>query len=203
MVHYYCNPNITNCTIVNNTASVNGGGIFGDYNDNLTGVNNIIWGNSALSGSQIYLITGGTFNCNYSDIQGGWVGEGNIDSDPMFVDPANNDYNLQSSSPCIDAGDPETPNDPDGTIADIGAFYFDQTQPSTPVEDLVISVDGDNLVLNWEDVVGATGYNVYRSTEPYFDITGLTPIAEPTVPTFEDAAALSGGAKFYIVTWED
>lgn len=66
-----------------------------------------------------------------------------------------------------------------------------------------ISVDGDNVVLNWEDVAGASGYNVYRSSEPYFDISGLTPIAEPALSTFEDAGAVSGGAQFYIVTWED
>jgi hypothetical protein len=30
-------------------------------------------------------------------------------------------------SPCIDAGDPAFPLDPDGTIADMGAFYYDQT----------------------------------------------------------------------------
>jgi len=127
----------------------------------------------------------------------------NIFLDPLFVDPANDDYNLQASSPCIDAGDPTTSNDPDGTIADIGAFYFDQTQPSTPVEDLVISVVGDNVVLNWEDVAGASGYNVYRSSEPYFEIGGLTPIAEPAMSTFEDVGVLSGGAQFYIVTWEN
>ena len=30
-------------------------------------------------------------------------------------------------SPCIDAGDPNSPLDPDSTIADMGAFYFDQS----------------------------------------------------------------------------
>ena len=29
-------------------------------------------------------------------------------------------------SPCIDAGDPNSPLDPDGTIADMGAYYFNQ-----------------------------------------------------------------------------
>jgi hypothetical protein len=51
----------------------------------------------------------------------------NIILDPLFVNQPENNFNLQSSSPCIDAGDPHSPLDPDSTIADIGAFYFDQT----------------------------------------------------------------------------
>ena len=52
----------------------------------------------------------------------------NIFLNPQFVDAGNGDYNLDGSSPCIDAGDPSSPQDPDATIADQGAFYFDQTE---------------------------------------------------------------------------
>jgi hypothetical protein len=50
----------------------------------------------------------------------------NIIMNPLFVNLQNHDYHLQANSPCIDAGDPRTPFDPDSTIADIGAYYFDQ-----------------------------------------------------------------------------
>ena len=50
----------------------------------------------------------------------------NIFLDPVFVNPAAGNYHLQWGSPCIDAGDPTSPLDPDSTIADIGAYYFDQ-----------------------------------------------------------------------------
>ncbi len=50
----------------------------------------------------------------------------NIFMDPQFADTANGDYHLTANSPCIDAGDPELLPDPDGTVADIGAFYFNQ-----------------------------------------------------------------------------
>jgi predicted outer membrane repeat protein len=72
---------------------------------------------------------------SYSDIQGGWTGTGNIDADPLFADPPGGDFQLTwvnypdpdtSKSPCIDAGDPSSPFDPDGTVADMGAYYFDQ-----------------------------------------------------------------------------
>ncbi|MCL4706789.1 T9SS type A sorting domain-containing protein [bacterium] len=51
----------------------------------------------------------------------------NIFLDPQFVSGQTYDYRLQSISPCIDAGDPASPPDPDDTRADMGAFYFDQT----------------------------------------------------------------------------
>ncbi len=41
---------------------------------------------------------------NNSNIQGGFPGIGNIDADPMFVDPLNGDLRLQAGSPAIDAG---------------------------------------------------------------------------------------------------
>ena len=56
----------------------------------------------------------------------------NIFLDPQFADTANGDYHLQAGSPCIDAGDPELTPDPDGTVADIGAYYFDQVKADDP-----------------------------------------------------------------------
>ncbi len=53
----------------------------------------------------------------------------NIQMDPMFIDPANHDYHLQWCSPCIDAGDPNSPLDPDSTIADMGAYYYHHDVP--------------------------------------------------------------------------
>ena len=52
-------------------------------------------------------------------------GDSNIFNDPQFVDPAVNDFDLRSTSPCIDQGNPESPFDPDSTITDIGAYYYD------------------------------------------------------------------------------
>ena len=54
--------------------------------------------------------------------------EGNIDTDPVFVRPEQELYHLQPGSPCIDAGDPGYPLDPDGTVADMGAFNYDQSE---------------------------------------------------------------------------
>lgn len=60
----------------------------------------------------------------------------NIFEDPLFEDPGSSNYQItwanypvwdETRSPCIDAGDPLSPMDPDTTVADIGAFYFEQT----------------------------------------------------------------------------
>ena len=51
-------------------------------------------------------------------------GVGNFYADPIFTNPDNEDYTLQISSLCIDAGDPSSDLDPDGTIADMGAYPF-------------------------------------------------------------------------------
>ncbi len=57
-------------------------------------------------------------------------GSHNIYANPLFVGGAGAEqYLLLPDSPCIDAGDPDSPPDPDGTVADIGCFYFDQNFP--------------------------------------------------------------------------
>ena len=58
-----------------------------------------------------------------------WVGIGHIASQSLILaDPENGDYTLQIISPCIDAGDPDSDFDEDGTIADMGAYSFNQTE---------------------------------------------------------------------------
>ena len=74
-------------------------------------------------------------------------GTGNINADPLFVDPENGDYRLQAASPCIDAGDPDSPLDPDGTRADMGAFPFDGTGTSRLAFEPAESYPGGSFVL--------------------------------------------------------
>ncbi len=122
-----------NVTIANNTAQNDGGGVFASCYAGWvpTLVNMIIWDNYPES-----IITEGSLpEINFSDIEGGFSGNKNIDSDPFFTDPASYDYNLQwgnypesggEKSACIDSGDPQLQSDPDGTTSDMGALFFDQ-----------------------------------------------------------------------------
>jgi len=124
--------NLENCTFSGNFAETGGGLYYSLSYPVQNHINNsIVWDNQP---DEI------AFNSwipqiNFSDIKGGFSGNGNFDSDPLFVDPALIDYHLTwtsfpdengMKSPCIDSGNPEMNPDPDGTTCDVGAFYYDQ-----------------------------------------------------------------------------
>jgi len=103
---YKCNGTITNCTFTDNTANL-GGGIYND-SSSPTVTNCILWANSD---TQIY--NNGTSSpvVTYCDVQAGYPGTGNIDADPLFVNPAKGIYYLNQTnagqtvnSPCINTG---------------------------------------------------------------------------------------------------
>ena len=81
----------------------------------------------------------------------------NIFLDPLFEDPGSGNYQItwtnwptpdSTKSPCIDAGDPTSPLDPDGTITDMGVFPFDQSIPVELVSFTAELID-DNVSLKW------------------------------------------------------
>lgn len=123
----YCGGNLENTAIINNTIADNmvdlgsGGGVYISGTQDVMIRNSIIYNNEP---DQMYE-ENASFQVIYSDIEGGWEGTGNIDENPMF-DPSPGVYSLTEDSPCIDAGDPESPLDPDGTRADMGAIYYNQ-----------------------------------------------------------------------------
>ena len=94
-------PNINFCTIANNSSSVCAGGIVAVY-DQVNIRNSIIYGNDVAS---LCTIQGGSFDVSYSNIEGGFEGESNIDSSPLFCDPNGNDFSLAQNSSSISAGE--------------------------------------------------------------------------------------------------
>jgi hypothetical protein len=122
--------------MVHNTAVMAGGAVSVSGTMPLELTNCILWDNAP---GQIF--GGATATC--CNVQGGWEGQGNIDVDPLFADPANGDYHLKSqtgrwdpageswvpddaTSPCIDAGDPATSvgaePEPNGGRINMGAY---------------------------------------------------------------------------------
>ena len=47
-------------------------------------------------------------NITYSDIEGGFTGEGNLNANPLFEDANNGDFQLQQGSGCIETGQDST-----------------------------------------------------------------------------------------------
>ncbi len=84
-------------TIVNCSFGGNLGVAVSIYASPATLSNCIVWGN-----------TQGPFEgaptATWSDIQGGWPGAGNIDADPLFVQPGTDDLRLQAGSPGSNSG---------------------------------------------------------------------------------------------------
>ncbi|MFC2111162.1 right-handed parallel beta-helix repeat-containing protein, partial [Bacteroidota bacterium] len=138
------NPHIINNTIVNNSAGSQGGGVI-TYSSNCNPkiINCIVWGNTAPSYSQIGKSTYATVM--YCDIENGYTGTGNINSDPKFISPSSGvgstynglsaNWNIQSSSPCVNTGNylsgyyiPDFDVDGDfrfdANIIDIGAMEY-------------------------------------------------------------------------------
>jgi len=94
------NMDIINSTVVDNVGYMTTGMI---NSANLNILNSIFWSNNGLFAPMP--------NNDQLNIQGAYslfdnnlLGEGNINSDPLFVDSLNDNYQLIDSSPCIDSG---------------------------------------------------------------------------------------------------
>ena len=166
------NLTLSNSVLANNT-SYSGGMQIGGVNSEIDLINVTIAGNTSLSslgnGGGIQLLAATSFNLvnsiiwynypqsidshpnynpivKYSNIEDGWEGENNINIDPLFNNPQNEDYGLQDGSPCIDSGTADIDSDGveditdfSGSAPDMGAFEF-----------IAVSMLGD---LNADDII--------------------------------------------------
>ena len=150
-------PEIVNCTVVNNLP----GGIFTNSWDGIDVTNTIVWGNDRY---QIQNVES-TATVSFCDIQDGFNGQGNIDSDPCFFDPTIGigpqydasaaNWMLQSNSPCINSGrrirlsDTDLAGNPriNCDLIDIGAY---ENQSELPLITIAPSVtcDAGSAILN-------------------------------------------------------
>ncbi|UCD85474.1 MAG: right-handed parallel beta-helix repeat-containing protein, partial [Deltaproteobacteria bacterium] len=137
----YSSPIITNCTFAGNSAVFGFGGGMSNWNSSSPILTNcILWDDSPDE------ISGGTPIVTYSDIKGSYTGIGNINADPLFIDPIAKNFHLQPTSPCIDAGDPDPAyNDPDGSRNDMGAYGG---------QNAVFDTDYDGMEDWWESLWG-------------------------------------------------
>jgi len=176
VVNNYASGNIGGIDVMNTDATINnvtvsrnasgGGGGVGITNANVDITNSIVWENT---GNEVWVYSGSA-TVTYSDIDGGYDGDGNIDANPLFVDASNGDYTLQSGSPCIDAGTADTDGDGEdditdfyGVAPDMGAYEF--FMAVTGLEYWIVST---SVILAWDAIEDASYYLVERSTDAEF-----------------------------------
>jgi predicted outer membrane repeat protein len=230
MHNFRSSPTLINCFFSGNRAGESGGGIYNWFNNMISLFNCTFSANSATNGNtlvcdslwQEYPSDLVVTNCilwdgddeilnndnsvitiTYSDVQGGWPGTGNINSNPLFVDSAIGDYHLLANSPCIDVGD-NTAIPPSGVVdlngnyriangtVDMGAYEFGSTAPpSTLFVDA--RATGANNGSSWVDafaglqealIVATVSPQVdeIRVAEGIYKPTGFAPSPPPPPP---------------------
>ena len=172
-------------TVVNCTFSENSGGGLGSFGGSQTSISNsIFWDNSGSA----QLGGDSTITVAYSCVQGGWSnGEGNIDMDPLFLDPdgpdgligtLDDDFRIGNQSPCIDAGD-------DGALPRDSADLDGDGDTS---ERIPLDLDGKRRSYgNWVDMgayeyVPENAFPIHQASDVFRDVV-LTWKADDTSQT--------------------
>jgi hypothetical protein len=177
---------LTNATFSGNSAN-EGSAIWADLDatSSLAIQNSILWGNDNVISLDLEMSV--EFTVGYSDVQGGWEGEGSINSDPLFLDATNGDLHLQAGSPALDAGDQtlfpagvttDLDGNPrvDGGNVDMGAYEFQSIPADTtpPVVTVTGVSEGATYILGAVPAAGCstTDEGSGVATEATLSLTG-------------------------------
>ncbi len=162
-------PTLIHCTLASNLGTNGTAGAVFNANATTTLQNSILWGNSAPQSTNGSLIT-------YSIVEGGFVGTGNRNQDPRFVNhiPVNlalltglGDYHLLPCSPAIDVAHnaDALPEDLDGNprpfpagaaIVDMGAYESAGSAGSGPATLTITAPVTSGTVLKTAGQITAT-----------------------------------------------
>jgi len=173
---------VTNCTFTRNSALL-GAAMASDQSASIV-MNCILWGDMP---DEIHDSSGSESVVVYSNVQGGWPDEGNIDADPLFADAGAGDFRLLSSaSPCVDAGDNEAPSLPDedfggnprvvdgdgngSVVVDMGAYEAAEALPDTepPSPNPRLSVEPNSITPNQITLICTEAFDP-SGVEYYFE----------------------------------
>ncbi|TCO07764.1 choice-of-anchor Q domain-containing protein [Natronoflexus pectinivorans] len=163
-----------NCLFYSNVADGIGGALFNaTTTSGVKLINSIVWNNQARIAGQIY-----NLSVANTIVQGGYAGDGNIDANPLIINPEEGDFRLLMNSPALNTGNPELVAD--WLIMDFGGHsrFTDEALNIGPFEGLavvptIISPD-DGLLLDsgitevlvsWELPEGILDYFVDYSIE--------------------------------------
>ena len=173
--------------VYNNTITDNANGIYLSDESEANIINSIIYNNST---NQLYGT--GTFTVEYTDVEGGYTGTGNVDLNPEL----NTQYKLNPCSPVINIGSPETDyllenTDYFGndrvfwTLVDLGAYEHQYVHSYVGSDTSRYYICGGDSVL----VDGiwykndTTFINTFNNAVNYCDSTIVIDIKEAAVPT--------------------
>lgn len=165
-----------------------GGGVW-VFSIKLQAENNIVWGNTQVSGKQI-ASAGALVQAKYNLVETGFGGAGTISLDPMFRDTLG--FVLEAGSPAADAGNPDPAYDDFSRNARRAAFpargslrsdmgAYGGPDPSNPafgpsmgglkvfskvLNSPVTTTPGDSRSVNWVDVDGDHDFDLFISNGP-------------------------------------
>jgi hypothetical protein len=173
------NLNVMNCTFANNIlvgTGATGGAIYslktGGTAFNVT--NCILWGNTdtnEIAGPTGFLLP----TVSYTDTdQAGYAGSnGNINQDPLFVDPITFNFHIKGISPCINtATSSGAPSDdlegtvrPQGAGYDMGAYEYTLDPTAITLSSFDAKPGNGSVTLIWatESEIDNAGFNIYRA----------------------------------------
>ena len=226
---YLGHPVFNNCLFLSNSTSGEGGAIT-NYSGDVSLINCTITRNDSYypACKGLYMLIGtcriincintgyngaivanpsvATMDVTNSIIQGGFPGTGNLDTDPLFVEPTVGDFHLANNSPAKNAGNDEAnnlPSDLDGNprkngVIDIGAY--ESVSPCITPTLWIIDNDDDNYY--YGNTVSScsspgAGYKIL-ATELPGDCMDSDPLINPSTLWYLDADGDGYGSNLYI-----
>lgn len=197
---------VRNATITRNSAPV-GGSVKQDTGMGFSVMNSIFYGNSSLPS----LADLGKVIIRYSDIEGGAVGEGNIDADPLFVNALARNYQLSAHSPAFDTGMWDTYSNletdmlgvarPSGRINDMGAFetFVPVLDTTPPVSTATVSGTIGNGIYISDVFITITAQDASGVKEIHYTINGTETVVPGATATISLTADGVYGVSYFAV----
>ncbi len=117
----------------------------------------------------------------------------NIYLDPMIINGPDNDLRILPGSPCVDAGDPDFGDDPDGSIVDIGRHHLQTGEIDLRLETVQQTVEPEG---------GAFVYNALLTSYAATGFASMRYAAQLELPNGTVLPQLFHQAVFPLAPWQ-